>query len=76
VQIKLSDHARSRIKERKISLASVLSTVKNPEASEKSFKDRKLFRRKFRGKILEVVVILEKDLYTVVTAYYLEEGKK
>lgn len=76
MQIKFSDHARNRIKERNISVALVILTVKESEITKTSYRNRKLFRRSFRGKTLEVVAILEKDLYTVVTAYYLEEDKK
>jgi hypothetical protein len=73
MKIEFSDHAKDRIKERKISISIVIKTIKNPEQIENSFKNRKLFRRNFRGKTLEIVVIKEKELYTVVTAYYLEE---
>lgn len=73
MQVRFSDHARSRIKERRISVASVILTIKESEITKTSYRNRKLFRRSFRGKILEVVAIFENGLYTVVTAYYLEE---
>ena len=74
-KIKFSDHAKDRIKERKIPTDEVLSVVKNPEEIITSFKNRKLFRRRVRGKMLEVVAVEDEAVLEIITAYYLEEQK-
>ena len=74
-KIKFSDHAKDRIKERKIPTDEVLSVVKNPEEIVTSFKNRKLFRRRVRGKMLEVVAVEDEAVLEIITAYYLEEQK-
>ncbi|MBM3283596.1 hypothetical protein FJY90_05125 [Candidatus Gottesmanbacteria bacterium] len=50
-----------------------LRQLKNPEETINSFRGRKLKRRKFGHKILEVVTITEGDIIIVITQYYLGE---
>lgn len=73
MRIIFSDHANTQRSERKILKKYILQTIKNPENSIKSFKDRRLLQKQFGGKILEVVTIKEKDILTVITEYWLEK---
>lgn len=68
-----SQHSKLQIIKRKIPLERVLQTVKKSDETLASFQSRKLRRRKFGGKILEVVTKTEGSRITVITAYYLEE---
>lgn len=72
VKIIFSDHAKKQLAERKISRKFVLEAVKSPENKIKSFKNRELRKRRFSGKILEVVIVEEADSAIVITEYYLE----
>ncbi|GEM_PF-1583915 len=74
MSIVFADHAKKQIEERKILKNQIVSTVKNPESKEKSFKNRLLRRKVFDDKILEVVTITEGSKITIVTAYYLKES--
>lgn len=67
--IKFSDHALEQIRERRLSKAQVKKTVENPDEILPSFRDRKLRRKKFGGKILEVVTVSEGSKITIITAY-------
>lgn len=69
--IVFSDHACRQIYRRKITRKKVLETIKDPDNLETSFRDRKLYKKRFRDKILEVVVIEEETILTIITAYYL-----
>ena len=72
MKIIFSDHAKKQLVERKISRKIVLETVKNPKKKIKSYKNRELRQKMFSGKILEVVIITEEDITTVITQYWLE----
>lgn len=66
-----SDHAKLQLRKRGISQRSVLETIKNPEEESKSYKERRLRRKVFGGKILQVITITEGSRITVISAYYL-----
>lgn len=71
--IVFSDHAKQQLKRRKIQKKLVIQTVRNPQETKASFKSRRLRRRKFGDKILQVVSITEGSVITIVTGYYLKE---
>jgi len=73
VPIKFSDHAKFQLKKRKISQKRTLETVRNPGEIIKSFKNRRLRRKIYDGKILQVVTITEGSRITVISSYYLRK---
>lgn len=73
MSIEFSKHALDQLKSRKIPKARVIETVKKPQKKLKSFKNRKLRRKPFGSKILEVVTITEGSRTTVISQYYLKE---
>ncbi len=70
--IEFSNHAKERNLKRKIPKSWIVKTVKQPEKILESLKGRKLRRRKFGSKILEVVTVTEGNKITIITQYYLE----
>lgn len=74
MRLKYSLHAKVQLKYRKISLFKIRTTIKSPHNIIPSYKDRKLFQRKFKNKTLEVVIVDEGSIMIVVTAYYLYEN--
>ncbi|MDP3918250.1 MAG: DUF4258 domain-containing protein [Candidatus Woesebacteria bacterium] len=72
MKILISEHARERIEQRKISQLKVYATVKNPETSDESYRNRILLRRNFGLKTLEVVIKVENSCIIIISAYYLE----
>lgn len=75
MKIIFSDHAKKQKTERKIPKKYFLETIKSPQNRLKSFRDRELLQRSFSGKILEVVILVEEDITTVITQYWLERIK-
>ncbi len=73
MKIIFSDHAKKQLVERKIPKKIVLETIKNPQNKLKSFKNRELLQKRFGGKILEVVIVKEDSVVTIITQYYLEK---
>ena len=73
MKIVFSDHARKQNLIRKIPKKNILETIKNPEENLKSFRNRRLLRKAFGGKILEVVATLDEKILVVITQYWLEE---
>lgn len=69
--IEFSDHAIKRNFKRKIPKKWILNAVKNPDEIINSFKGRKLRRKKFGDKILEVVTVTEEKTIIILTQYYL-----
>ncbi len=66
-----TDHALKRMRERKVSRAQVLETIKNPEIEIVEDNNIKLLRRKFKNKPLEIAVETGKNKIIVVTLYWL-----
>lgn len=71
MKILISEHAKERIKQRNISELKVYATVKNPQTSDKSYRNRILLRRNFGIKTLEVVTKIENSCIIIISAYYL-----
>ena len=71
--IVFSDHAKFQIKKRQIPQRRILETVRNPQEVIPSFKNRRLRRKIFGGKILQVVTISEGSKITVISGYYLKK---
>lgn len=71
--IKFSEHAKVQLKKRRISKKRIFETVRNPQEIIPSYKNRRLRRKLFGGKILQVVTIAEGSKITVVSSYYLEK---
>lgn len=69
--IKFSEHATNQLKLRKISKKRIIEVVRNPEDVKASYKNRRLRRRVYGGKILQVITITEGSKITVVSCYYL-----
>ena len=69
--IEFSEHALDAIEKRKIPKKEVNTTVSHPEEIIKSYRGREMRRKKFHGKILEVVTVTEDGIMTIVTLYYL-----
>lgn len=66
-----SAHAKSRLKHRHIPKQWVIETISQPDTKNLSFKNRRLFRRRYGDKILEVVTIQEDVKTIIVTQYWL-----
>ncbi len=66
-----SDHAKARLKQRHISEQFVLEAIKRPDSRKISSRNRRLYRRRYGDKILEVVVITEKADLIIITQYWL-----
>ena len=71
--IEFSEHAKERNLRRRIPKDRIIQTVKEPEEILNSSKGRKLKRKKFDDKILEVVTITEGKKIIIITQYYLGE---
>jgi len=72
MKIKFSEHAEITLKKRKIPKSRVLQVIQKPHAENISFRGRKLSRRVFNNKVLEVVTVTEENVIIVITQYYLE----
>ena len=68
-----SDHAKERNLLRKIPKDRIIKTVENPDEIVKSVKNRKICRKKFGRKKLEVVTVKENKKTIIITQYYLGE---
>jgi len=63
--------AKERNRKRKIPKNWILKTVKEPEEILDSSRGRKLRRKKFQDKTLEVVTVTEGTKITIISQYYL-----
>jgi len=60
-----------RLRARRIFQKKVLAVLKNPDEEKLSYKGRKIVRKKFKEKIMEVVIKKEGSKTLIITAYYL-----
>ncbi|OGW87189.1 MAG: hypothetical protein A3C35_00565 [Omnitrophica bacterium RIFCSPHIGHO2_02_FULL_46_11] len=75
MKFRYTDHILRRIKQRELSRQEIEETVSCSHRTEKSFGERYLARREFRGKILEVVYKEEFGSAILITAYWIKESK-
>ncbi len=73
MKVVFSDHSKKQNLIRKIPKKFILETIKNPQNKMESFKDRQLLQRRFSGKILEVVTVVENVNLIVITQYWLKK---
>lgn len=71
--IVFSDHAVFQLKKRRISKKRIIDTIRNPEGIKQSYKNRRLRRKSYGDKILQVVTITEGPRITIVSGYYLRK---
>jgi len=74
MKIEFSQHAVNQLKIRtRITKQMVVETVKNPDETSLSYKNRKLYRKRFSEEILEIVTTLEDNKTIIITEYLLEK---
>ena len=71
--IVFSDHAKTQLKRRRISLKLAVKIVKDPDKILLSFKNRKLRKKIIGDKILEIVTQTEGNKITVITGYFIKK---
>jgi hypothetical protein len=69
--IVFSEHARIRLRKRKISQKLARDIVENPQEIIRSFKQRRLRRTMIGGRILQIVTVTEGSKITIISGYYL-----
>lgn len=72
MRIVFSEHVVERMKERKISELQVYTTIKSPQITTKSYRDRILFVRKFGNESLEVVAKMEDKNMIIISTYMIK----
>ena len=75
MKIEFSNHSLDQIKKRNITKISVIKTINDPDEILPSYRKRKLIRKSFNDKILEVVTTIENNKVIVITAYLLKEDE-
>jgi len=73
VPIIFSDHAEFQLKKRGIPQKRIFDTIRDPQEIIPSFKNRRLRRKLFGDKILQVITVTEGSRITVISSYYLRK---
>lgn len=68
-----TDHANQRIKEREISKIQIEETILHPDKILKTFKERIMVHKEFKGKKMEVIYRKENSKIIIITAYWVKE---
>lgn len=71
MKIIYSPHAKKRLRERKISKATVILAIKDPDKELLGDRNRIITRRRFGNRILEVIYVKENNQIIITTLYYL-----
>ena len=73
MKIEFCKHALGQLKIRpNITKALVLSAIRKPDNIKPSYRDRKLYRKRYGGYWLEIVAIKEDNKLIIITQYLLE----
>ena len=73
MKVVYSKHAKERVDERQLSKSAIEKTISTPDFEVSSFRNRSVLRKKYKNKMLEVVIKKENGKIHVITAYYLKE---
>lgn len=71
MKIIFTEHAKQRIKERKIEEKDVIYTLFAPDKYQPTYHDRICVSKKIGNKTLEIIYTEEKEKMIVITCYYL-----
>jgi hypothetical protein len=71
MKIGYTQHAKLRIRQRKISTTFIESALAAPDKTHLSFSKRIVARKSFNGKTLEIVYKKENATLIILTAYWL-----
>lgn len=69
MKIKITNHAKGRMKEYEISEGLLNQALNNPDSIIEGAKGRKIYQKKLNGHILRAVVEEGKEINTLVTVY-------
>lgn len=76
MKVVFSDHARLKIKQRKLPRRSILETIEDPDSVVQSHGGRKILLKKFRVNHMQVIIKPEAGAIVVVTAHWVARPKK
>ena len=68
-----SDHAKARLKQRHIPKQFILEAMTQPDTKKAGSRSRRLYRRRYGDKILEVVATQENSNIIIITQYWLDK---
>lgn len=71
MKVVFTEHAKQRLKERKIEGKDVIYTLFAPDKYKPTHTDRICVSKKIGSKILEIIYTEEKENMIVITCYYL-----
>lgn len=71
MKVIFTEHARKRLKERKIEEKDVIYTLFTPDKYQPTHSNRICVSKKISSKILEIIYTEEKEKMIVITCYYL-----
>jgi len=71
-----TEHAETKLKQRKISKDLVAETLNNPSTRSKGYANRIIFHKKFGGRYLSVVAKQEKGNTIIITSYWVARLRK
>ena len=69
----MTDHAKTRMLQRKITEEEVKSVIDTPDTINESFKDRMITRKKIPKGTLEVIYKKSEGKFLVITCYWIKE---
>lgn len=69
----LSDHAKIKIKQRKLDRIKIIKTINNPDKVLNSYGNRKIVERNFGKLSLRVIYVKEDNEIIIVTAHWRDE---
>ncbi len=70
MRIFFTKHARLRLIERGIKENTVRNILETPDLVYQTYDDKLAYRKKVRGKTIEIVCMKSSDKFLVITAYY------
>lgn len=70
MHIKFTYHAQFRLHERKFTTEQMKSVILNPDFTRQAADGKIVSKKKFNNDTLEVVYIIKKGVFVIITVYY------
>ncbi len=76
MKIIFSDHAKLKIKQRKLSQKRIVETIEKPDSVTFSRGGREIALKKFRTNHMQVIIKREQNVVVVITAHWVARPRK
>ncbi len=73
--VELTDHAKERMEDYRVSMAILLDTLHQPDSVVAGYSGRRVYQKRLNGHILRVIVEEQEGIRRIITVYKARAGR-